>query len=833
MTIKKKLYINMLTTIVAIVSIAGFSMVGIKFVQNNISKLTEQSTPYQLKTVELQRALQEHTSNLLKIHSSDNISDFNSYKADVGKTFNDVLKISKELSAFKGGADVTAGGTEINELSAITDEMLKTVRERLDAEESAIASDRLMRTKLYEISKKLKDMDASIKKLQSTSAGQLSVSAESSKKVNQHLKNMQLILQAIKDARYAMLELKAVTNKTEVLIAKSHLNTNISMINQYSMLIKSDTSSDLKKNLITDTSDLKKQLDGSSGLSELRNLLLTSPDDNDLRKNVEQGMSFANQKLMNLSVLVNEEIERASDKFMIEDKNLNESLNSSGTASNILSLNSELISLGFSVENSIGQLFSAKTTQELDELTADVKNRFARTDSVIKKLIESLSSVKRTDELKLIKNALASLSEIRELLFVNNGVIDKLHHMIDVNEQSAALSVKLKGFVALQRAEGEKGMTTAQKEQENAVKTVNKVVRTNIAVVTIASLIVLFIGIFLSKLIERSITSPIRELVSLAEGYSKGDFHHQMDETRKDEFGVVAANFNQASGNINKIVNTIIMTIQNLYAKSYTLQSTANNIAKGSDEQTRQTEQSATAITQMSQSITDVAKNAFETSGTSRETAVLARKGKEAVDMTVDGMINISRAVKDAAMLSVSLGESSKEIDKVVDVINGIASQINLLALNAAIEAARAGEYGRGFAVVADEVKNLSARTVGSTQEISNIIKKIQDEVLKSISAMKHGETEVDSGVKLADSARVSLDMIVAASDKEVDMIQNIAAASEEQSTASEQVSESVNIISSITKDMNSAILEIKKTSDELNNDAEELSATASWFKQT
>ena len=137
MTIKKKLYINMLTTIVAIVSIAGFSMVGIKFLQNNISKLTEQSTPYQLKTVELQRALQEHTSNLLKIYSSDNISDFNSYKAEVGKTFNDVLKISKELSAFKGGADVTAGGIEINELSAITDEMLKTVRERLDAEESA------------------------------------------------------------------------------------------------------------------------------------------------------------------------------------------------------------------------------------------------------------------------------------------------------------------------------------------------------------------------------------------------------------------------------------------------------------------------------------------------------------------------------------------------------------------------------------------------------------------------------------------------------------------------------------------------------------------------
>ncbi len=833
MTIKKKLYINMLITIAAIAAIAGFSMIGIKFVQGNISKLTEQSTPYQLKTVELQRALQEHTSNLLKIYSSNNISDFNSLKTETEKTLNEALKISKELSVLKGGADVAVGGIEVNELSDITDEMLKTTKERLDAEESAKTSERLMRIKLDEVSKKLSALDRSIKKLQTASVGQLSASAENNKKINQKLNNIQLLIQAIKETRYALLELKTAKNKTEVIVAKSHLNNYISMINQYAMLIKDDDATDIKKNLIADTSDLKKQLEGSRGLIELHNLLLSESNNDELRKNIEQGMGFANQKLMNLSVLVQEEIEKSSDKFMIEDKNLSESLQSSTAASDILSLNSELISLGFSAESLIGQLFNAKTKQELNELKTKIKNKFDYSDLLVKKLNELLSTTKRIDELKMIKNAYGSLNEIKELLFVDDGVMDKLHRMIDVNEQSAALSVKLKGFVAQQRDEGEKGMTNAQKEQEKAVKMVNNVVRTNVTVVTLTSLIVLLLGIFFSKILERSITSPIKELVTLAEKFGNGNFSYKMDETRKDEFGKVAVHFNHASENLNKIVSDIATMINNLSMKSVVLQSTADNIAKGSHEQTLQTEQSASAMMQMSQSIADVAKNAADTSGTSKETAELARKGKEAVAKTVNGMQNISRAVKDASLLAESLGESSREIGKVIDVINEIAQQINLLALNAAIEAARAGEYGRGFAVVADEVKNLSERTVGSTQEITNIIKKIRGSVSKSIDAMKHGETEVDSGVKLAESAKVSLDMIVEASDKEADMIQRIAAASEEQSSVSGEVSRSVDIISRVTKDMNSAISEIKKASDELNKDAEELSATVSWFKNS
>ncbi|MBE0602414.1 MAG: methyl-accepting chemotaxis protein, partial [Deltaproteobacteria bacterium] len=244
-----------------------------------------------------------------------------------------------------------------------------------------------------------------------------------------------------------------------------------------------------------------------------------------------------------------------------------------------------------------------------------------------------------------------------------------------------------------------------------------------------------------------------------------------------------------------------------------------------------QTEQSAAAITEVSQTVMDVAKNAAEASNSSKEMSRIAGDGRKKVEDTVTGMHGIAETVKESANTVGELGKASKEIGAIINTINDIADQTNLLALNAAIEAARAGESGRGFAVVADEVRKLAERTGKATKEIATMIEKIQDETARSVTGMQTGIVEVEKGVALAEEARSALERIVAASAVSTDMIQRIAAAAEEQSAATEQMSSNMEGIAGVTRQTETSIEQIRVTVADLSRMAGQLNDSASWFR--
>ncbi|RJQ50390.1 MAG: methyl-accepting chemotaxis protein [Nitrospiraceae bacterium] len=825
MKIKNKMLINVLSTMGALVFIVVFSLLGMKYVQGNLSRLTESSTPYQIKTIELQRAFQEHISNLLKVTSSATLADFSSSKSDAEKSLNEAEKTFEELSAFKGEKKENS---EIGDLTSITNNIISITEMRIRAETESAAASGVIETKLTDASKKLEAMDVSIRNLQKGSMTQLSTSNERVKRTTKKAKNVQVVAHALKDLNQAVFRIVAAETRSEITVAQSRFNASARWIAQ-SEFIKTDSAA---KDLMDGLSDVTKHVTGAGGLVEMKESYLKNPDD-DTKKRFMQARSVIEQKLSQMTVIMSDIDEKSSETFNLENKTLESSLDSSNNATNILSLNSELVSLGSEIQHHIHNALMAKTSGGLDMLSGHLRVKFNEADPAGKKLTDALSSLGRADEIKLLRSAVSSLNEVRNLMMSRDGVIEKLRNVLHVNDKVSDLNGRLKTFMTAQREKGKIGITAAQAEQEKSVKSVNSLVRTYIISIAAIGLVILVFSLFFSRTLSKSITDPIHELVTLAEEFGNGNFSRRIAEDRKDEFGDVAGHFNNASQKLSAIIDEIATIINNLAMKSIMLQSSAETISKGSVEQTGQTEQSATSMTEMSQSIAEVAKTAVDTSDSSKDTAELARKGREAVDRTVNGMMNISSAVNDASALAESLGESSREIGKVIDVINDIAQQINLLALNAAIEAARAGEYGRGFAVVADEVKHLSGRTVGSTQEIVGIVKKIQDAVAKSIKAMKHGKSEAESGVNLAESAKSSLDAIVTASDREADMIHRIASASEEQSAASEQVSQSMEVIARITTEMNDSITEIKKASDELYKDAEDLSTAAAWFKRT
>ena len=332
-------------------------------------------------------------------------------------------------------------------------------------------------------------------------------------------------------------------------------------------------------------------------------------------------------------------------------------------------------------------------------------------------------------------------------------------------------------------------------------------------------------------LLIRSLSKPLFDSVCIANKMAKGDLDVWIGKVSKDEYGSLQIAMKNMADNLSKTIRQITQMSNTIAEKSEEMASTSDKINTSIIEQASEMDKSSEATSDVNQTIVNVATNASDASSAANESVKTANDGKGIVEKTVKSMLNIARTVESSSRMVEQLGESSKKIGDITDVINDIASQTNLLALNAAIEAARAGEQGRGFAVVADEVRKLAEKTGKATEEINDMIKKIQLDSTESVQSMMKNKDEAEEGVKLAEQARSSLDRIVTTSERCKDQVQSIAAATEEQSAAIEHISTNVGNVADMFKKSQLTISDINSLSDELKDIASQLKMMISWFK--
>ncbi len=227
----------------------------------------------------------------------------------------------------------------------------------------------------------------------------------------------------------------------------------------------------------------------------------------------------------------------------------------------------------------------------------------------------------------------------------------------------------------------------------------------------------------------------------------------------------------------------------------------------------------------------EVARNASSASQAAQEADGEAGNGKQVVSASIDAINALAGEVEKAAEVIDKLETDSENISKVLDVIKGIAEQTNLLALNAAIEAARAGEQGRGFAVVADEVRTLASRTQQSTEEIHEIIERLQADAESAVQVMNTGRGQAQSSVEQAAHAGESLERIAKAVTTISDMNAQIASAAEEQTAVAEEINRNIVGITQAGQESAQGAQQTATSSEELAKLAARLQGLVSQFR--
>jgi len=194
-------------------------------------------------------------------------------------------------------------------------------------------------------------------------------------------------------------------------------------------------------------------------------------------------------------------------------------------------------------------------------------------------------------------------------------------------------------------------------------------------------------------------------------------------------------------------------------------------------------------------------------------------------------MAAIAEGARESSGIVSELGGLSTEITGIVKVIKEIADQTNLLALNAAIEAARAGEQGRGFAVVADEVRKLAERTADSTQQIGDMIQRIQSGTRRAVDAMETGVSRATQGEEMARRAGEAIDQIEQRAGEVMRAVSEIQLSLTEQSAAARDVATRVERIAQMTETNSSASRQTSTTAQNVSQLAGQLNETVAGFR--
>lgn len=441
-----------------------------------------------------------------------------------------------------------------------------------------------------------------------------------------------------------------------------------------------------------------------------------------------------------------------------------------------------------------------------------IRTRITERVQAITRLLE------RLDVLVYVPEGKALLAEIREKrkIYVDSfsnvsrlmeaGRRDEASRLI-ATETVPALDVLLGTIDRLIRLQGSILEQTGEESHAAYLSARNQLV----AFLVLAVLLSGVLSIWIIRAVTRPLGGEPDDARAAVERIAKGDLAVEIP-TRKGDTESLLAALQAMRLNLRQMIGELTSNATSVSSAAEQLAVVSEQIATSSAHQSDSASKMACAVEQMTVSISQVADGASETRKITGDAGNLAAAGCEVIDRTVAEMHGIADAVSSAAQTIRAVGDDSRKISMVVQVIKEVADQTNLLALNAAIEAARAGEQGRGFSVVADEVRKLAERTAQATSDIATMIHGMQSTAETAVQTMEQAVSRVEHGVRLAGEAGGSMREITDGTQHAVASVVDISHALKEQSTASDEIAANVESIARKSEENSAATAQAHAT---------------------
>nr|WP_064495115.1 methyl-accepting chemotaxis protein [Pseudomonas chengduensis] len=330
--------------------------------------------------------------------------------------------------------------------------------------------------------------------------------------------------------------------------------------------------------------------------------------------------------------------------------------------------------------------------------------------------------------------------------------------------------------------------------------------------------------------LNASIRISTSNIIEAARGLRDGDLRVRMEVNGRDDLAAIAQALNTAVEQMRDSLQGVNRESQQLDSTVQLLGGQARDALDAVEQQQAQMSQIATAATQMAATAQSVAQSCEQAAVEAQQTREVALSSNQRSERTSASMRHLSSRLGDSAAALQQLRDQTQQINRVVEVIKGIAEQTNLLALNAAIEAARAGEAGRGFAVVADEVRSLSKRTQDSTQEIAQTVDNLQRVVGQSVTLMEEACSQADGDIGSVLAMGDELQNIVDSVQRVSDRLAQIATAAEQQAATADEVSGNIQQVDQAAGQLLDGAQAVSSAAEQLRRGSEGLAQNTGRF---